>query len=398
MADRHHEARRRVALYSHDTVGLGHLRRNLALATSLRRDSDVDVLLISGSREAVSFPVPEGVDFLTLPALAKRDGAYGARTLTMGLDDLVRLRSATIAAALSSFDPHVLIVDKVARGACGELDTALAQLRESGRTSCVLGLRDVLDDRSTTREEWDATGTLEAIADFYDAVWVYGDRTVFDLPDEYGLPSELAERTTFTGYLGHGRPRIPVVLDPSVTATPYALCLVGGGQDGVALTEAFVAERLPGGLRAVVVTGPYMEPAHRRRIAGLVGDRADVTLIGFIADCQQLIDRAAAVVSMGGYNTVCESLVAGKRPLIVPRVVPRVEQLIRARRLFEVGAVDLLHPAALDPGVLSGWLEATGSRSASVPVDLDGIARVPALVERLVDGVRPKRELCHDAA
>ena len=121
--------RRRIALYSHDTVGLGHLRRNLAIAGSLVvAPVPTEILLISGSRESVSFPIPAGVDFVTVPALAKRDGSYVARSLASSLDEIVDLRSAIIAAALSSFDPDVLIVDKVARGVCGELDLRAAAL------------------------------------------------------------------------------------------------------------------------------------------------------------------------------------------------------------------------------------------------------------------------------
>ena len=50
---------------------------------------------------------------------------------------------------------------------------------------------------------------------------------------------------------------------------------------------------------------------------------------------------------MGGYNTSCEILACGRRALIVPRIIPRREQLIRAQRLSELGAVDVLHPQAL---------------------------------------------------
>lgn len=391
--------RRRIALYSHDTVGLGHLRRNLALGTTLAADTPgADILMISGSREAISFPVPPGVDYLTLPAFAKRDGAYGARTLSMPLRELVALRSAAIAAALTSFDPHVLIVDKVARGACGELDVALAQLRQSGRTQCVLGLRDILDDPSTTQREWEAADTFGAISDLFDAVWVYGDRAVFDLPREYDLPSDVVALMTFTGYLAHGRPRIPVVLDPSVTAEPYALCLVGGGQDGIELTEAFVAALLPRGLRGVVVTGPYMDAGRRRMLVDRIAGRSEVSLLEFVPDCHQLIDGAQAVISMGGYNTVCELLAAGKRPLLVPRVTPRVEQLIRAQRLAERGVVDCLHPALLRPQVLAEWLECDRDRQPSGHVDLDGIAQVPGLVDQVLDDHRPRQLVTHDAA
>ena len=401
MPERRVSALRRIALYSHDTVGLGHFRRNLSIASVVvDSPTPTDILLISGSRESVSFPVPAGVDCLTLPGLAKHGGSYTARTLAASLDEIVELRSVIIAAALESFQPDVLIVDKVARGVCGELDLALRRLAELGCTRCVLGLRDVLDDVQTTRAEWESADTATTIADLYDAVWIYGDPTVFDLCHEYSVPAPVAERATFTGYLGHGRPQILAGLDPAVIAAPYALCLVGGGEDGFALADAFTADPLPSGLRSVVVTGPYMDPGHRCRLRDRAESRLDMTLLGFVQDCDELIIGAEAVVSMGGYNTVCELLAHAKRPLIVPRVTPRTEQLIRAQRLADRGLVDVLHPDQLSPVALAHWIETerTAARAPTDPVDLCGLSRIPGLVEQVLQNGSKRGALAHDAA
>src|SRR5262249_40356752 len=93
---------RRVALYSHDTMGLGHARRNLLIAGApAATPSPPTMLLIAGVREAAAFPLPPGTDHLTLPALGKSaDGRYHARTLDLGLSEIVGLRQRTIAAAL----------------------------------------------------------------------------------------------------------------------------------------------------------------------------------------------------------------------------------------------------------------------------------------------------------
>ncbi len=89
---------------------------------------------------------------------------------------------------------------------------------------------------------------------------------------------------------------------------------------------------------------------------------------------------------MGGYNTICEVLSFRKPALIVPRVKPRREQLIRAERLQALGLVDLLHPADLTPGALSEWL-ANGHRRPALArrhIDLNGLTRVPQLLEELL--------------
>ena len=53
-----------------------------------------------------------------------------------------------------------------------------------------------------------------------------------------------------------------------------------------------------------------------------------------------MMAKAAAIVSMGGYNTFCEILSFDKRALIVPAV--EVEQYIRASRAQELGMIDML--------------------------------------------------------
>ncbi len=344
----------------------------------------MEILLLTGAPGATSLPVPPGADFLTLPALAKvADGTYRARSLASSLDAIIELRSAILHAALCTFDPDVLIVDKVARGAAGELEAALADLRSKGRTRCVLGLRDVLDDAAVARHQWRQDRTTEAVAHFYDRVWVYGDPAVFDPVIEYGLPPIVAGRTSFTGYLGHGRPR--ALTPPTrVPSGPYALCLVGGGQDGFSVASSFLRARLPAGRSGIVVTGPYMAMEDRRILQRLAGGRPDMTVMGFVPGTEHLVSGAEAVVSMGGYNSVCELLASGTRALIVPRARPRSEQLVRAERLASRGLAEVLHPDALSPGSLSTWLTGTSRPADDVAIDLDGLARIPALVEALL--------------
>src|SRR6056297_1492409 len=102
----------RIVLYSHDTLGFGHLRRNLMLAARLKAlDPAPEVLLISGTSEAGAFDLPEGVDLLTLPAYAKQScGTYIPRKLSMDVTELRDLRAKVIRAALKRIRPDIFIV------------------------------------------------------------------------------------------------------------------------------------------------------------------------------------------------------------------------------------------------------------------------------------------------
>jgi predicted glycosyltransferase len=399
-------ARRRVAFYSHDTQGLGHTRRNIVLAASLVAAAPgTDVLLLTGAPEATVLPLPPSTEVLTLPTLHKHDdGHYSPRVLAGPLSDVLRMRSLLLDTALVSFDPDLFVVDKVARGVHGELDLALTALREHGRTRTVLGLRDVLDSPVVARREWEAACTTEAVRDLYDEVWVYGDRTVYDPVEEYALPNEVTRKLVFTGYLAGPRPpglrvRGSGTLSPDPPVQPFVVCMVGGGQDGMNLARSFLHAVLPLGHHGVILTGPYMPASRRAELLRDAARRRDITVHEFVAGTRTFLHRAEAVVSMGGYNSVCELLDARCPALIVPRVTPRTEQALRADRLARAGWVDVLPPAGATPGRIGDWL-AWRTRSpgrARRDIDLDGMAVVARRADRLCRLERPTEEAAHVA-
>ena len=283
--------KRRVALYSHDTMGLGHMRRNLLIAQALARSPlPPTILMVSGAREAGTLPLPPGVDSLTLPALTKdRDAQYRARSLDLTLPEMSSLRSRTLAAALEAFEPDAFIVDKVPRGACRELDLTLKVLKAKGSTRCILGLRDVLDDPHVVRRECLESAFEEAIDSYYDAVWVYGDPAVYDPVREYGFSAAVAAKVRYTGYLDRrlrwddeepDRGAMLATLD--LPEGRLILCQLGGGQDGASLAEAFVRAQLPEGTIGVLLTGPYLPAAVQRELRRLAADQPRLRILEFV--------------------------------------------------------------------------------------------------------------------
>ncbi len=387
--------KRRIVLYSHDTQGLGHIRRNLAIATALiKAEPNAVILMISGMREANAFALPPGVDCLTLPALKKdKDGQYHARDQAIPLNSLLKLRSNIIQAALKTFAPDVLIVDKVPLGAFGELVPGLEELRTQGRTRCVLGLREVLDDPETTRREWQIMESDAAIRAYYDAVWIYGDPRVYDPVHEYGFSGEVAAKVHYTGYLDR---RSISNLDSSSNSNPLAhlklppgrlaLCMVGGGQDGYQLAHTFLQANLPPDTNGLVITGPFMPAKAQQSLRHYVANRPRQRVVEFIGQPEYLLGLTDNIIAMGGYNTICEVLSFEKRALIVPRVTPRREQLIRVERLHNLGVLDLLHPADLEPKIMTKWLACEGNPPVDVRnrVDLGGLIRLPNLLNQLL--------------
>jgi predicted glycosyltransferase len=243
----------------------------------------------------------------------------------------------------------------------------------------VLGLRDILDSPAAIRAEWRAKKHSEAILERYATVLCYGDPSVFDPISEYGLRREVAERIRFTGYLADDvlAPNGPKVRRRYVTGGGrLAVCTLGGGKDAAHIADAFLSavERLrTRGWTGVLITGPYMA---RDDVDRLRRHRAArwVPLIRMVDDLPSYLDAADVAVCMGGYNTSCEVLALGVPAVMVPRVQPRQEQLMRAERLAARGLVQLLHPNQLTPMVLADLIvDASGDRSASL-ARIDAVA------------------------
>lgn len=386
----------KIALYSHDTMGLGHIRRNLLIARALAESPlAAKVLLIAGIHEAGAFRIPKGVDCLTLPAYSKdQNGKYSPRSLFVETNALVNLRSQVIGTALTHFNPNLFIVDNVPRGALQELSPVLANLKFSDTTRTVLGLRDIIDHPEAVRRQWQEQENEAFIKRFYEAVWIYGDPDVYDQTSAYSFSPSLRLKTTFTGYLDpmdrlppgeeDVNPESSRWVERDVLQQDFTLCVIGGGQDGLAVASAFAKSQLPEGEYGIIVTGPFLPEEKKRQLRSQARENPRLRVLEFLQEPMGLMQRAKRIIAMGGYNTVTEILSLGKPALIVPRNKPRLEQTIRAERLRALGVVDVICLEDLNPAGLSRWLHNDRAfKPARNVIDLGGLEKIPALVSAM---------------
>jgi predicted glycosyltransferase len=337
----------RFLLYSHDGVGLGHVRRNLTIAaalTAVRPESSV--LVATGAEEVDAFTVPSSVDLLRVPGLRKLDNRhYAARRLAVSPSDVHNLRSGILAAAVERYRPHVVLADKHPGGVQGELVPALQRQRAAGGRAA-FGLRDVLDDPDRAREEWVAGGARDHLAEFHDLVLVYGQSGLLDPLASCPMTAELRARVRYCGYVvsGTGLDAAPVMLPPGRGRhRPLVLACAGGGEDAGPLLRAFLQAAHGASWEALAVTGPMAAAAEHDLLASLAAS-ARARFVRSVRDLGSQIAAADAVVCMGGYNTLAETLATSTPAVCVPRVVPRTEQLVRARTLADLGLLRVVEP------------------------------------------------------
>jgi predicted glycosyltransferase len=383
----------KILLYSHDTFGLGHLRRSLTIADQIARDTpQAHQLLLTGSMVAGAFGLPPRLDLVKLPALSKRSsGEYKARALPLSLRQTLAWRQQMILQAVRNFEPHLVLVDKVAGGVHGEMLPALRYLKTwAPDTRLVLGMRDIEDDAETTRREWAASGTPQLMDDVYDLILYYGQREVFDPVPAYGMSPVAAQKLAPCGYLRRADARRTpqaVRQELGIAGRPLVLVTVGGGGDGFQVLKSYLdmlAQDPAPSFHSLLVTGPLMAD-HRRGLLRRAASMAAVTLLEFTPDLLSYMAAADLVVSMAGYNTVCEILSLGKRSVLIPRGHTRAEQRIRASLLAERSLAHLLPPEDLAPDSLRQAIEAAfDSPLPAATLNLNGLENISRAISDLL--------------
>lgn len=401
---------RQVLIYSHDTFGLGHLRRCRAIAHSLvQHDPGVSVLILSGSPIIGNFEFRERVDFVRIPGVIKlQNREYKPLKLPMDIEETVALRANIIRHTALSYEPDVFLVDKEPHGMRGEVLDTLIALKERG-TQLVLGLRDILDDPVLLAPEWQNKNVLPTLENLYDEIWIYGLPQVSNPLEGLDLPAKVARKTVYTGYLRRELRSASLPLaDLPFENKPYILVTAGGGGDGEQVFDWVLRayENDPGQpVPAFFVFGPFLDPDLQAQFNARMARLDNVDSITFDNHPEAFISNASGIVAMGGYNTICEILSFDKPALIVPRTRPRLEQYLRASRMQEMGLVKMLMPDL--PEILDNpqedWkIMATALRhlpqqslpsEVVVPGLLDGLRNVNRLVDIAASQRREKMQI-----
>ena len=407
---------KRLLVYSHDTFGLGNIRRMLCICEYLLTAiPDLSILLVSGSPMVHSFRLPRHLDYIKLPCLKRTEaGDYAVRAMGTSLDETVKLRSELLRITVANFRPQLLLVDKKPYGVENELYDTLRYLQTSlPEAKPLLLLRDILDSAEPTIKTWVKHGYHEAIRSFYDLILVVGSPEIFDPCETYQFPASVAAKVRFCGYIRRqpGRQSRDVLRrDLQLQGEKLILVTPGGGEDGYHLLATYLEGLawLPAGhnTQSLIVCGPEMPPAQRTMLYKAAATYPHVRISDFTDDMMSYISAADVVVAMAGYNTVCEVLSLHKRAIVVPRVKPVAEQWIRAESMARRGLLQTIHPDALAPQRLMHTVMATLSFTNGHPnplpqLDLNALPRIAYYISTLLDdeeeihaGVDDRPEVC----
>ena len=391
---------RTLLLYAQDNQGLGHVTRALTIARHLLAAyPDTVAYIATKSPVASHFRLPERCDYIKLPTLLAPAGLARTPAEEEAAKEHFRaIRGEILRDVALGLAPDLVLVDHEPLGSKGEFRDGLCALKAARpHTRFIFGLRDIMDDAARIRATWQEMGVYEAFEQLYDGIAVYGSSRLYNVADAYAIPASVQTKLEYCGYIVRDPPaeeesgalRQRYGLPP---AGPLVVATVGSGSDGYPVLAAARAAldrmraRHPK-LVAILVTGPFMPARERAKLQA--GATATCRVVAE-AETFALMAAADAIVSMGGYNSVCEALAVARPLVIVPRATQKVEQQIRAETLAAHGLARWVHPTDAGPETLAaalGWAlgqdRETHARlvRAVIPA-FDGAARLTAYLAR----------------
>lgn len=398
--------RPRVAVYTHDTYGLGHIRRSLHIIRKIASEyPGAAILLVTGSPALQSLAnLPPGVDFVKIPTLVKT-GASGSAppNLSLGLPEMTEIRSRIIRESVLSFQPDLFLVDNFPLGAQAELLPLLKVLHQT-KTRAVLGLRDILDCAEVVQDEWKRHGVYDVIDRYYEKVLIYGEQQIFDAIKEYNIPPNIEKKVHFCGYVtqsGDVSKEAQKIRKDLRIEGPFILATGGGGGDAFPLLSTVIeaAAQIPKST-ALLFTGPLMGEQDRKSLASQIEQQPNVICKSFVPDLRAYMKAADVVVCMCGYNIASEIVYHGPKAIVAPRTWrfgehankkknrEEKEQILRAHKLAEFGIVDLIEPHDLNTQNLVEKIDKAIQRKISDikhPINMDGLQTAFQHLKELVE-------------
>lgn len=347
---------KRVLVYTHNSIGLGHAFRTLAVLTGMKKwRPDIDFLVVSGTSIPHLF-FQEGIEVIKLPSIKldidKLDNPMSSRYLSgFDIQDIFDFRQRIILATFDFFQPDVFIVEHNMTGQMSELIPLLMKkwMRKSGPGDFALvhicrgimkwaPLLKIPYQNPRHRSESINIGAL------YDLMYVLEDREVIDINRAFlGNDPELEKKIAYLGKITNrvyeeAPSREETLLRFCLPEKPIILISLGRNRRSYELTERIITLSETLGLKTThqiaVMTDPYV---NMNRVASLKERFAGsgVRFLPFIPDLVDLMFHSELIISRAGYNTINEILLTGIKALIIPESHGGGEQELRARSLHE---------------------------------------------------------------
>jgi len=400
------EAIKRILVYTHNSIGLGHAFRTLAVVTGIRKwRPDINFLILSSCSIPQIF-FNEGIEVMKLPSVKLdidgRRSRMSPRYLSdLNLESIFEFRQRIILESFDFFKPDVLVIEHNMTGQMSELIPLLMKkwMRQGGRADFALvhicrGIMKWVPLLEIPYQNPRHGSESINIGALYDFMYVLEDREVIDINKAFlGDDPDLEQKIRYLGKITNKV--YEELVDRREAFHRFGLAdkktiLVSLGRNcrvpdlGVSLLECFERTGISRSHQVVMVMDPYLDRQTCQVLRTHPASRG-VQFLPFVPDLVDLVHHSDLVICRAGYNMVNEILLAGTGAILIPESHGGGEQELRASSVPRDKIAVFTEEEALQRGtdkVILGLLNDSDKR-ASFKFDKYQIGK--AIIEELED-------------
>ena len=375
----------KVIIHCQYVYGIGHLVRTVELARGLSKI--FDVFIFNGGETVPNFYLPKEVTFIQLPAIYKEENSNSLSPVdsSTSIEECFQDRRIIIEQKTEEIKPDILITEHFPFGLLfeNEVITLISKVKFTNPSSKIISsVRDIIESNGGGKND---DYIAELINEWYDMVLVHGDESYIQLKHSFSQIDKISVPIYHTGYIV--RPIQKNIIIES--EYPIILASIAGGRLGNELLEAvinshlLVNEKLKHKL--FLFSGAFQNDFKKQEKKIININSENIKLYCFdSAMYLNYLSKADLVISLGGYNSIIESVSAKKIMLVYQRGFSRgnEEQDLRIKVFEDLGCLKILKPQDLTIKVLAETIvnSIKTNRFPKLNLNLNGVQNSTELI------------------
>lgn len=377
-------AKPKVLIHCQYVYGLGHFIRALQLAKGLV--IDFEVYFLSGGEVVEGITIDNEINFIQLDALYKEEDSNTLSSVDDSLttEECLEKREKVINNLIKDIRPDVVLTEHFPFGFLFEkevLNLISKAKSANNQVKLVSSVRDIIESKKGSDSD---QKTVAFLNEYYDLLLIHGDENIIPLETSFPLSNEINIRQISTGYV------VDDSLKKKLNRKETVVVSVAGGRVGRelkgAVVDAFKSIQNEVNHKLLVFDGAFSNDIEQ----SIADD--DIQYFKFDRSVfLKELSQSDVSISLGGYNTMIESLYVGNKVLIYNRefLGQNFEQEIRISYLDELGFIKSLELEHLEQNKLAGILLGTissQSKTSIEDVNFEGVRKSVQEIKQLING------------
>jgi predicted glycosyltransferase len=333
-----------ILIHCQYVYGIGHLVRVSELAHGLSKQ--FRVVILCGGEPVPGFELPENVEFIQLSAIYKEEKSESLIPIdpSLTLRECFLLRQELIKQSIEEIKPDILITEHFPFGLLFEnevvaLINKVKQVNPNAKIVC--SVRDLIESINGGKRD---NYVCDLINSLYDMVLVHGDEKFAALSKSFPSFSKITIPIVHTGYIVTC---IPTQINSETT--PIILASVAAGRLGGELLDALIDSHLfiksKMDHKLILFSGAFQKDFKDKenKVSSLRSNDISIQIFNRQKYLSNL-SNASLSISLGGYNSIIESVSAQRKMLVYQREFAggNDEQYMRIRLFEAIGFLNVI--------------------------------------------------------